>query len=77
VERGTFVWLLSEEILAEYKAVLSRLGVQRSLVATVINPLREEAGFVNVHSGRDVSPDPSDNPFCNCAEQGKQISSVL
>src|SRR5947208_13353792 len=31
IERGTFVWLVSNEILLEYKRVLGRLGVRRPL----------------------------------------------
>ena len=43
LEHGTFVWLLTEEVLSEYKAVLIRLGVRRRLVGEIINLLREEA----------------------------------
>jgi predicted nucleic acid-binding protein len=70
LEHGTFVWLVTEEILSEYKAVLTRLGVRRPLVGKIINLLREEAEFVDVREESDVSPDPNDNAFCSCAEQG-------
>jgi predicted nucleic acid-binding protein len=63
LENATFIWLVSEEMLAEYKQVLTRLGVRRSLVGAVINMLREEAS--------EISSDPEDNPFCACAEQGQ------
>ncbi len=66
----TFTWLVTEAILSEYKAVLTRLGVRRNLVGEIINLLREEAEFVNVRTESDVSPDPNDNAFCACAEQG-------
>ena len=42
VEVGTFTWLVTEEILSEYKGVLSRLGVRRNLVGEIINLLREK-----------------------------------
>jgi predicted nucleic acid-binding protein len=43
LEDATFIWLVSEEILSEYKAVLARLGVRRNLIGEVINLLREES----------------------------------
>jgi predicted nucleic acid-binding protein len=70
LEDGTFIWLATEEILSEYKAVLTRLGVRRNLVGEIINLLREEVEFVDVRRQDDVSPDPDDNAFCACAEQG-------
>lgn len=71
MENGIFTWLVSEEILTEYKEVLRRLGVRRNLIGAVINLLREEAELVDVGSAYDMSPDPRDNPFCACAEQGQ------
>src|SRR5262245_26933431 len=35
------------------------------------NWMREEAEFVDVREESDVSPDPNDNAFCSCAEQGR------
>ena len=64
VAHGPFVWLVTEQILSEYKAVLTRLGVRRRLVGEIINLLREEAEFVDVREESDVSPDPNDNVFC-------------
>ena len=71
LENDTFTWLVCEEILAEYKEVLRRLGVRRSLIGAVINLLREEAELVKVLSSREISSDPGDNPFCVCAEEGR------
>jgi predicted nucleic acid-binding protein len=71
LEHATFTWLVSEDIISEYKEVLTRLGVRRNLVGEVINLLREEAEFVDVRITGDASPDPDDNPFCACAEQGR------
>lgn len=71
IEHATFTWLVSEDIVSEYKEVLTRLGVRRNLVGEVINLLREEAEFVDVRITSDASPDPDDNPFCACVEQGR------
>ena len=71
IEHATFTWLVSEDIVSEYKGVLTRLGVRRNLVGEVINLLREEAELVDVRVTSDVSPDPDDNPFCACAEQAQ------
>jgi predicted nucleic acid-binding protein len=71
IEHATFTWLVSEDIVSEYKELLTRLGVRRNLVGEVINLLREEAEFVDVRLTSDASPDPDDNPFCACAEQGR------
>ena len=59
-----------EEILSEYKEVLTMLGVRRNLVGQIINLLREEAEFVDIRGESDISPDPDDNVFCACAEAG-------
>ncbi|HZU29122.1 MAG TPA: PIN domain-containing protein [Bryobacteraceae bacterium] len=71
LEIGTFTWLVTEDILSEYKGVLNRLGVRRSIVGEIINLLREEAEFVTIRGDDDLSPDPDDNLFCACAEQGR------
>ena len=71
IEDGTFTWLVTEDIVSEYRGVLTRLGVRRNLVGEIINLLREEAEFVDVRGQSDVSPDPNDNAFCACAEQGR------
>jgi predicted nucleic acid-binding protein len=70
MEGDTFVWLLSDEILFEYKRVLARLGVRRPLIGKIVNLLREEAEFVPTALA-DISPDPGDDPFCACAETGR------
>ncbi len=71
LEEATFTWLVTEEIVSEYKEVLTRLGVGRTLVGRIINLLREEAEFVEVRAASDLSPDPKDNTFCACAEDGR------
>lgn len=69
-ERGSFVWLVSKEILDEYKDVLRRLGVRRRTIGRVINLLTEAAEHVASGSSQGLSPDPGDEPFCTCAESG-------
>ena len=71
IESNTFVWLITDEIVSEYKRVLARLGVRRSLVGKIVNLLQEEAELVAVARMPDISPDPSDDPFCACAETGR------
>jgi putative PIN family toxin of toxin-antitoxin system len=70
VNEGNFIWLVSDEILAEYKYVLKRLGVRRALIGNVVNLLREEAELIDVSVTTEISPDPADNAFCACAEIG-------
>jgi predicted nucleic acid-binding protein len=71
IEGDTFVWLVSDEILLEYKRVLGRLGVRRPLIGKIVNLLREEAELVSASALPNISPDPGDDPFCACAERGK------
>ena len=71
IEGDTFVWLVSDEILLEYKRVLGRLGVRRPLIGKIINLLREEAELVPASALPGISPDPGDDPFCGCAEAGR------
>lgn len=71
IEKNTFIWLISDEILLEYKRILARLGVRRTLIGKVINLLREEAEYVVVSAVPNISPDPDDDPFCACAERGR------
>jgi uncharacterized protein len=69
-EKGNFVWLVTEDILDEYKEVLKRLRVRSTLIGAVINLIRERAEPVNVHASFEISPDPKDDPFCLCSEEG-------
>jgi predicted nucleic acid-binding protein len=71
IERDTFVWLVSEEILLEYKRVLARLRVRRPTIGKVINLIREEAELIHISAIARISPDPGDDPFCACAERGQ------
>ena len=67
VSDNTFIWLISEQILDEYKEVLARQKVRRELIGRIINLLREEASLVPVKRTETVSPDPGDDPICACA----------
>jgi predicted nucleic acid-binding protein len=69
-EKSDFVWLVTEDILDEYKEVLKRLGVRPNLIGSVINLVRERAEKVGVHASFEISPDPKDDPFCLCSEEG-------
>ena len=71
IEEDRFVWLVSDEILLEYKRVLGKLGVRRALIGKIINLLREEAELVPASALPSISPDPGDDPFCGCAESGR------
>jgi putative PIN family toxin of toxin-antitoxin system len=70
-KKNHFVWLVTEDILDEYKEVLKRLHVRSSLIGRVINLIREQAEEVKARSSIEISPDPKDEPFCLCGEQGK------
>jgi predicted nucleic acid-binding protein len=70
-ERNHFVWLITEDILDEYKEVLKRLRVRPNRIGRVVNLIRERAEEVEVHFAAGVSPDPKDDPFCFCAERGR------
>lgn len=70
-ENDNFIWLYSEDILGEYKAILRRMRVRPSLIGKVINLIRDRAEAVEVRAATGISPDPKDDPFCLCAEQGE------
>jgi uncharacterized protein len=69
-ERNDFVWLLTEDILDEYKEILKRLRVRPNLIGKVVNLIRERAEWVKVRSSTEISPDPKDDAFCLCADSG-------
>ena len=66
----TFTWLINEEILDEYKIVLARRKVRPNLIGAVISLIRSAAEEIPTATGHDISPDPFDEPFCTCAEEG-------
>lgn len=70
-QENNFVWLVTEDILDEYKEVLKRLRVRSNLIGKVVNLIRERAEEMRLRSSVEISPDPKDDPFCLCAEEGK------
>ena len=70
INNRTFTWLVNEEILEEYKAILARRKVRPQIIGSVINLIRSAAEEVPSSGGYDISPDPFDEPFCACAEDG-------
>lgn len=70
-EQQNFLWLVSEDILNEYKEVLRRLRVRSHVIGKFVNLIRERAVEIKVDYSAEISPDPGDDPFCLCAEQGK------
>jgi putative PIN family toxin of toxin-antitoxin system len=70
-DEDTFTWLISDDILDEYREVLARLRVRRAVIGRVLNLLNEEAEFVPAGAALEISPDPGDQPFCRCAEAGQ------
>lgn len=70
VDRRAFTWLVSTDILDEYREVLVRLGVSRTTVGRVLNLLNEDAERISETVATGISPDPGDESFCACAEAG-------
>lgn len=75
-DREDFTWLVTEDILDEYKEVLKRRNVRPALIGKIINLIRERAEVIKVRPSAQISPDPDDNAFYECAEQGKADSIV-
>jgi predicted nucleic acid-binding protein len=69
-EEEHFVWLYSEDVLAECKDVLKRLHVRSAAIGSLINFIREQGESVEIRSSAEISPDPKDDAFCLCAEEG-------
>lgn len=70
ITRDTFLWLITGEILSEYKTVLTRRRVRSFFIGKFVNQLHERAEWVPIFDLPDISPDPADNIFCACAEYG-------
>ena len=69
-QKRNFIWLVSEDILGEYKEILKRREVRQHVIGKVINLIREQAEQVDVRVSPGISPDPKDDPFCACSEEG-------
>lgn len=59
------------DILDEYKEVLRRLHVLPSHNGRVVNLIRARTETISPHSSAEISPDPDDDRFCLCANEGK------
>ena len=71
IEHGHFTWLFNEDLLHEYKHVLTRRNVRPHLIGRIINLLREEGELIEPRQSKQISADPGDEPFCDCAEEGQ------
>ena len=71
IEHDTFLWLISEAIIDEYKEILARLGVRPHHIGAALNLIRTQAEEIPDSASSNISPDPEDEPFCTCAEVGK------
>lgn len=72
--KNHFVWLITEDILDEYKEVLKRLRVRSHLIGKVINLIRERAEGISLRSAIEISPDPKDDPSACVRRKAKPIS---
>ncbi len=70
-DKGNFLWLITEDILDEYKEVLRRHGVRPQTIGAVVNLIRERAEEIEAQISAHFSPDPKDDAFCICAEEGE------
>ncbi len=64
------MWLVAPGILEEYREVASRKGIRRHVMGRLLNLLQAEAEEVPAGFSVQISPDPKDDPFCACAEDG-------
>jgi uncharacterized protein len=71
-QRIVQLWL-SPSILAEYREVLARIkvGVLPARARTMLNLLRAMSRSISPNKTVDISPDPDDNMFLECAEAAK------
>lgn len=70
VDRNHFTWLVSRDILDEYRDVLRRLRVRPHVIGRVLNLLAEGAETVSVGPLPEAHPDPGDAHIWACAEAG-------
>ena len=68
-ESPTFVWLVTDEILAEYLEVLTRLNVRGA--GKIVRLIGEEAEHVQVTIQISGLPHEEDAHFAECAESGR------
>jgi hypothetical protein len=66
-QKGSFVWLITDEVLDEYKNVLAICRVRPHVIGRVINLLRKHGERVQPGSSLNLSPDPDDNHISDCS----------
>jgi hypothetical protein len=71
-----FTWLYSQEILTEYREILSRLKVPRNAAGRFINLLGQCGEEVTEPATGEYSPDPKDDPFYHCALGGDMATTI-
>ena len=69
-EGHSFVWLVSEDILDEYKEVLKRLRVRSHLIGGLVNLIRDRAEDVKVRYSVEISPDSYTNIRASSSYRG-------
>ncbi len=72
-ERRNFIWLVTEDILDEYKEILKRLGVRSNLIGRVINLIRERAEEVVFGSLPRFLPTPKTIRFACAPNKARPI----
>ena len=74
-DREGFIWLVTEEILDEYKEVLKRRNVRPALIGRIINLLREQAEEITIHEAMPIAPDPDETPSASVRKKAKRTQS--
>jgi hypothetical protein len=74
--RGKLTWLVTPEILEEYREVANRLRVRRSVAGRMTNLLKEEAKEVVVERIFEISPDQATIVFARALRRAQRISWV-
>jgi predicted nucleic acid-binding protein len=74
VDERTFVWLITDEVLDEYKNVLATCGVRPHVIGRVINLLRKHGEIVRPGSSLNISPDHDDNHICHLGPAARETA---
>jgi len=75
--KSRFIWLVTPEILEEYKEVARRLNVRPNIAGRLINLLREEAEEVEGGQKIGISPDPATIVFVGALRRARPTFSLL
>ena len=76
---GAFIPLYSDQIMAEYREVLSRkkFHFPPEMVSTMLQEIRKHGVFVEAHSAGESLPDPKDLPFYEVVIERQDDSAYL